>query len=116
VILMPDRFSPEWVAALNEAARGLPGSDERFVIQQVVGDVAWHVELAPEGVAVRPGHAEAPDVTFAQDRETAEAIARGELSASTALTSGRMTVRGATSRLSEHREVLARLDQALADA
>ena len=57
-----------------------------------------------------------PDVTFAQDRATADAIAAGELSASSALTSGRLTVRGATARLADHREVLARLDEAFAHA
>ncbi len=115
---MPDRFSPEWVAALDEAARGLPGSDERFVdpAGRRATTSRGTSSSAPRASRVRPGHAEAPDVTFTQDRATAEAIARGELSASTALTSGRMTVRGATSRLSEHREVLARLDEALADA
>ena len=94
---VPERFSPEWIAALDDAARGLPGSEARFVIQQVVtsddGEVAWHVDLDPEGVRIRPGRAEAPDVTFTQDRATADAIARGELSAAAALTSGRLTVR-----------------------
>ncbi len=97
---MPERFSPEWIAALDAAARGLPGAEEPFVIQQVVssadGDVAWHVDLEPEAIRVRPGRAGQADVTFAQDRETADAVAAGELSAAAALTSGRLTVRGAT--------------------
>jgi hypothetical protein len=113
---MPERFSDEWVAALDAAARDLPGVDGSFTIQQVVGDVAWHVVLGPDGVRVQPGRADAPDVTFSQDRATADAIATGELSASAALTSGRLVVRGATSRLPEHREALARLDEAFADA
>jgi hypothetical protein len=113
---MAERFSPEWVATLDRAARGLLGSDERFVIQQVVGDDAWHVVLGPDGVRVQPGRAEAPDVTFTQDRATAEAIATGELSAGAALTAGRLTVRGDTARLTEHREALAALDEALARA
>ena len=113
---MPERFSPEWIEALDDAARGLTGSGERFVIEQVVDDVAWHVVLGSEGVRVLPGRAEAADVTFTQDRETAEAIATGALSAAAALTSGRLSVRGATARLTDHREVLARLDEALADA
>lgn len=117
---VPERFSPEWVAALDGAARTLPGVSETFVIQQVVTDegreVAWHVALGPDGVRVQPGRAAEPDVTFAQDRATAEAIAGGTLSAAEALTSGRLTVRGAAARLTEHREVLARLDAAQADA
>jgi hypothetical protein len=116
---VPERFSPAWIEALDEAAQPLPGTDPPFTIQQLVtgeGGAAWHVELGVERVRVRPGEAEAPDVTFSQDRETAEAIAAGELSASAALTSGRLTVRGATARLTEHREALARLDEALANA
>ena len=116
---MPERFSDEWIEALDDAARGLPGTGDRFVIQQVVsGDVeaVWHVVLDDEGVRVRPGRHDAPDVTFTQDRETAEAIAAGELSAGAALTAGRLTVRGATARLTEHRDTLAALDEALARA
>jgi len=113
---MPERFSDEWIAALDAAARGLPGSGETFTIQQVVDDVAWHVVLGPDGVRVQPGRADDPDVTFRQDRATAEAIAAGEVSASAALTSGRLTVRGATDRLPEHREALARLDEVFARA
>jgi hypothetical protein len=111
---VPERFSPEWIEALDVAARELPGGDERFVIQQVVtgddGEVTWHVDLEPGAVRVHAGRADDPDVTFTQDRATAEAVASGELSAGAALTSGRLTVRGATSRLPDHRDALARLD------
>ena len=116
MVTVPERFSPEWIEALDVSAGGLRGVDEPFVIQQVVDDVAWHVVLAADGVRVRAGQADEPDVTFTQDRETAEAIASGELSAAAALTSGRLTVRGATSRLTDHRDTLARLDEAFARA
>jgi alkyl sulfatase BDS1-like metallo-beta-lactamase superfamily hydrolase len=115
---VPERFSPEWIAALDEAARALPGGDQAFVVQQVVtggdGERAWHVDLGDDGIRVRPGKADDADVTFTQDRATAEAIATGRLSTAEALTSGRLTVRGATARLTEHREAMARLDEALA--
>ena len=117
--MSPALLTPAWIEALDAAARGVAGDDgERFVIQQVVTegaeDVTWHVVLAPSGVRVHPGVAEGADVTFRQDRATAEAIAAGELAAATALASGRLTVRGATAELTRHREVLARLDQAWA--
>ncbi len=105
---------------MDAAVRALPATDAAFVVQQVVtdrdGEDAWHLVLGPEGVRVHPGRAEAPDVTFSQDRATANAIADGELSAGAALTAGRLTVRGATARLTDHRETLARIDEAFANA
>lgn len=108
-------LSDAWIAALDDAARTVHGVSA-FVIQQVITDgdgVAWHLVLANGPVRVLPGRAEAPDVTFSQDRATATAIVRGELSAGAALTSGRLTVHGASARLTEQRDVLARLDTAL---
>jgi len=110
---MVERFSAEWIEALDAAAQGVEGTVERFVIQQVVDELAWHVVLGPDGVRVLPGLADEPDVTFTQDRATADAVAEGQLSAATALTSGRLTVRGATAKLTDHRVALARLDAAL---
>lgn len=116
---VPDRWSQAWVEALDDAARAVGGTDgERFVIQQVVDDdgtlLTWHVVLGPDGTRVRPGEADDADVTFRQDRATAEAIARGDLAAGTALAGGRLTVRGATAELTRHRDLLARLDEAWA--
>ena len=117
---MVERFSPEWVDALDSAVRDLPAADSAFVVQQVVTEdgreIAWHLVLGTDRVRVLAGRADSPDVTFTQDRATADAIADGALSAGAALTSGRLTVRGATARLTEHREALARIDEALADA
>ncbi len=117
---MAERFTAEWVDALDAAVRDLPAADTTFVVQQVVTDgdseVAWHLVLGSDGIRVLPGRADAPDVTFSQDRATANAIADSELSAGAALTAGRLTVRGASARLTEHREALARIDEALAGA
>ena len=79
-------------------------------------DIVHSPRPGPPEAALASGRAEAPDVTFCQDRQTAEAIADGTSSAGAALTAGRLTVRGATARLTEHREALARIDEALADA
>lgn len=115
---MPLLFSATWIEALDAAARSVVGPAEALVIQQVVtdddGERAWHVDLGPDAVRVQVGRADAPDVTFTQDRATAEAIVRGELSAGAALTAGHLTVRGTTAKLTEHRDVLIRLDAALA--
>jgi len=115
-----ERFSPAWVEAMDAAVRALPAVATPFVVQQVVTDgddeMSWHLVLGTDDIRVLAGRADAPDVTFTQDRATAEAIADGALSAGAALTAGRLTVRGATARLTEHREALARIDEALADA
>lgn len=117
---MAPRFSTAWVEAMDAAVRALPAADAAFVIQQVVTDgedeIAWHLALRPDGIRVLAGRAEAADVTFSQDRGTADAIADGELSAGAALTAGRLTVRGATARLTEHRDALTRIDEALRGA
>jgi hypothetical protein len=117
---MVPRFSTAWVEAMDAAVRALPAVEPAFVIQQVVTDgedeIAWHLALGPDGIRVLAGRAEAADVTFSQDRATADAIADGAVSAGAALTAGRLTVRGATARLTEHREVLARIDETLRGA
>lgn len=117
---MAEFLSDEWIAELDRATKDVRAA-QRLVIQQVVvgddqqgiGDVAWHVDVTPQGTTVLPGRAEDPDVTFTQDRVTAEAIARGERAASTALVEGTLTVRGRVARLAEAREALAALDEAI---
>ncbi|HYI62406.1 MAG TPA: SCP2 sterol-binding domain-containing protein [Acidimicrobiales bacterium] len=100
---MPEPWSEEWVAALDTAARAdqdlrAASAGRRVVIGQEVVDGArrtrWHLVLDDGDVAVRPGPAEAPDVTFSQDRAVAEAVARGEMAARTAFVLGHIRVGG----------------------
>lgn len=95
--------SDEWITALDAAARADDELREasrgrRVVIGQEVLDgerrTSWHVVLDDGEVAVRPGPADQPDVTFSQDRDVAEAVARGELAARTAFVLGRIRVGG----------------------
>jgi len=89
-----------WIAALDEAGRAAHVPDDvRVVVQQVVveddgREVAYAVRVADGGVRVEAGRAADPDVTFTQDRATAAAIARGELSAQAAFLDGRLRVGG----------------------
>lgn len=105
-------LAPEWIDELDRAA----GADEalrratadvHLVVQQEVtggpdGDAAYHVVVDAGSVAVRPGRAEDPDVTFCQDHATAVAVGRGDLSASAAFMVGRLRVGGDIGLLMAH--------------
>jgi alkyl sulfatase BDS1-like metallo-beta-lactamase superfamily hydrolase len=115
---MLEPWSDAWIAAADAAARADAGLVEasrgrRVVIGQEVVDGErrnrWHMVLDDGVVAVRPGPAEAPDVTFSQDRATAEAVARGELPARTAFVLGRIRVGGDVSVLLDLAPALAGL-------
>lgn len=119
------RWGAAWVAAMDEAARADQGLREaaagrRVVIDQEVREGAarhrWHVVLDHGEVAVRPGPAEAADVSFSQDAEVAGAVARGEVAASTAFAMGRIRVGGDVAVLMELGPAIARLGDVFAPA
>jgi putative sterol carrier protein len=96
---MAEFLSPEWVDDLAAAAAGAPAPEGvRLVVQQVVVDgeheAAYALRIADGAMAVAAGRADDADVTFTQDRATASAIARGELSAQAAFLAGRIRVGG----------------------
>jgi predicted lipid carrier protein YhbT len=86
------------------------------VIQQIVPDgpdgaeVAWVVTAADGAITVRRGRVDEPDITFTQDRATAEAIHRGELSAQTAFIEGRLRLGGDLRAVIERGTSLAAID------
>ncbi len=115
---MAEMGSDEWIAALDAAARADDDLREasrgrRVVIGQEVVDGerrnSWHVVLDDGEVAVRPGPADDADVTFSQDRDVAEAVARGEMAARAAFVLGRIRVGGDVSVLLEVAPALAGL-------
>ncbi len=94
-------LSDAWFEQLAAAARtSSVDPDLRLVIQQVIPDgpdgteVVYVVSAADGVVAVRRGRVDAPDITFTQDRATAEAIHRGQLSAQSAFIDGRLRLGG----------------------
>jgi putative sterol carrier protein len=119
---MAQYLSPEWIDELHAAL----SADESvrkatagvaLTVQQVVtggpeGDVAWHVVVDHGTVAVRPGTTDDADVTFHQDRETAVAVAGGELSAQAAFMIGKLTVTGDVRKLIEHQGAFTGIDDA----
>lgn len=124
-------LSREWLDELDEAAASSQAlrsatADVGLTVQQVVtpGDrgtagggetAAYHVVVDHGSVRIRPGHADHFDVSFTQDRETATAVGRGELSAQAAFMLGRVRVGGDVSSLMAHQSTFAGLDDVFAE-
>lgn len=120
---MPAAWSDEWITALDAAAGADPTLREaavgrHVVIGQEVVDgtrrIRWHVVLDDGRVAVRPGPADAPDVTFSQDAEVAAAVASGRMAARTAFALGHLRVGGDVDVLLEVAPALAGLGDVFA--
>jgi len=121
-VAMADFLTDAWFEALDAAARAssVP-ADLRLAVQQVVVDGddverAYVVAIADGGIRVRPGRVDAPDITFTQDRRTAEAIHRGELSAQTAFIEGRLRLGGDLRAVIDRAAVLAAIDDVFSAA
>jgi putative sterol carrier protein len=121
---VPAYLSPAWLRALQDAADTsptLPGATAgmHLVVQQVVtggpdGDVAYHVIVDDGRTTVRAGRADDPTITFTQDRDTARAVSRGELSAQGAFMAGRIRIRGDLPALVAQQDALLRVDDIFA--
>lgn len=97
---MAEFLSDAWIEELARAAdAAVAPSELRIVIQQVVtldpdDERTFVIRIEHGGVTVEAGRAPDCDVSFTQDRSTAAAIARGELSAQAAFMAGRLRVGG----------------------
>jgi putative sterol carrier protein len=114
-------LSPEWIAALDGAARkATVPAGVRLTIQQVVTDdaggeeVAYHLVFEKGRLRVLPGETEAPDVTLVQTREVAAALSRGELNAQQALEAGRLKLRGDIGDLAREGKALSAMEDVFA--
>jgi SCP-2 sterol transfer family len=90
-----------WLDDLEAAARAAKvASAVHLVLQQIVPDgpdgheVAYALVVADGRLRVERGRVGAADLTFTQDRATAEAIHRGDLSAQAAFMQGRLRLGG----------------------
>jgi putative sterol carrier protein len=113
-------LSDAWLDDLEVAAASARLAPElRVTIQQVVadasGEVAFAIVVDQGTVAVRRGHHASADVSFRQDRATASAIARGELSAQVAFLDGRLRLGGDISAILERAGALAAIDDLFAE-
>ena len=115
-------LSPEWIAALDAAAReATVPAGVQLTIQQVVtdgggdgGEVSYHLVLEDGRLQVRPGEAGKADVTLVQSREVAAALSRGELNAQQALEAGRLKLRGDIGHLAREGKALGAMEDVFA--
>ena len=112
-----------WLDELEAVAHAAAAPDgAALVVQQVVTDgpdgheVAYALVLEDGRIRVERGRVPGADVTFSQDRATAEAIHRGELSAQAAFMQGRLRLGGDLRAVIERAVELASIDDVLAGA
>lgn len=114
-------LSDPWFDELQAAAaQARPPAGVRILLQQVVGgegpgtadeqEVAYAMRVAGGRIEVVRGRVADADATFTQDRSTAAAIARGDLSAQAAFLAGHLRIGGELHRLAEAAAALAELD------
>ena len=113
-------LSPEWLAALDAAAReATVPAGVRLTVQQIVtggggDDVRYHLVLDHGRLRVHAGEAAAADVTLVQTREVAAALSRGEINAQQALEAGRLKLRGDIGRLAREGKALTAVEDVFA--
>lgn len=110
-----------WIDALDASgAQASVSPDLTVVVQQVVVDddheVAYVIRVGDGRVRVASGRDDTADVSFTQDRATAGAIARGELSAQAAFMDGRLRVGGDLRGLLHHAAALSALEDVFGPA
>lgn len=117
---MAEHLSDAWFDELAAAAAEASVDPTlSLVVQQVVVDgdreVAWTVRVQDGRIEVARGRVPDADLSLTQDRATAAAIARGELSAQAAFLAGRLRIGGAVHQLTGQAAALAALEDVFAD-
>lgn len=119
---MAEFLTDQWIAELAQAARDATAPDDlRLVIQQIVLDDEgverrFAIRIDEGRLSIAPGRADDADLTLTQDRATAVAIARGELSAQVAFMAGKLRVGGDLRLVLERAGALAALGDVFAAA
>jgi putative sterol carrier protein len=104
-------LSDDWIDALDaagSAGRGGPGpalegqpvlTIEQRISDPANGETRYAVLIYDEGIRVQKGPTDNADVAFVSDRDTAAAIAQGEVSAQAAFMSGGLRLIGEAAAL-----------------
>lgn len=119
---MAEFLSDAWLADLARAAIAATApTGVALVVQMLVEDgaggdsIAYAVGMAGGVITVTPGRVHDADLTLTQDRATAAAIARGEMSAQVAFMSGRLRIGGDLRGVLEHAGALAAMADIFAE-
>lgn len=119
---MAQFLSDGWLDDLAQAAARTTAPAELALVVQVVVDgetgtpvTDYSLRLSDGAVTVGTGRAHDADITLTQDRETATAIARGELSAQVAFMAGRLRVGGDLHTVLRHAGALAAMADIFAE-
>jgi putative sterol carrier protein len=113
-------LSPEWIEAIDRAARGVAADPDVSVTLQVrvdggpSGDVAYAVVVADGTVGVTSGEVPGASVVLTQAYETAVAVATGRTNALEALQQGDIAIEGDADGLRAAQPALTALDTAAA--
>lgn len=109
-------LTDQWVDALDAAAAPLTVSGQlELCVEHVVDSFIYHVSYRDGRVRYRTGAAADPNVRLVADRDTATAIARGELSAQRAFMNGRLAIEGDTLALAHAQPALRGISDAFAE-
>lgn len=118
-------LSLEWIDALTEAAAasaevGEAAAQHSIAVTQVVngcpeGDITYHLSVVDGVARFGAGPAEAEDVKFVQDWDTAVGVATGSMNAQEAFIKGRIVLYGDQQKLLASQAVFRALDAVFND-
>lgn len=105
-------LSPEWIAALDEAASRHPElpagiGDLPITIGYLIADgPSWYIVIGTDQIRVLPGSVSSPDVSFSTDAVTAAEIYEGRTDPLRAVVDGNLEIGGDPRLLMANRGVL----------
>lgn len=109
-------LTEEWATAVTDALNSHPGFKSAMGSAELAiqfrttdapqGDVHYHMTTSQGQALLRMGEVEDPDVTIAQNYETATAISQGELNTQTAFMTGKIKVSGNLAKLMMHQRAI----------
>ena len=105
---VPEPLTEAWIDAMAEIAAGRTVADGVSLVLEyrVTGGPTWHLAVAGGKIRVVTGAADAPDVSFHADWETALAMADGSLDPLRAVIDGDLLLHGDPRSLVVARDLL----------